>query len=121
MRKCHACLHEHIADCQRLLGQPWSEIHAYLDQYFATYGLAHRLLLHHHLGVALIVKRFGEAARPAAELHILRDLQQERELDQTWQALLVEIPRSWQDYPEPVMLDLDLQDQLDQELQDLFV
>lgn len=112
---------DHSTDCERLLGQPWAEVHAFLDQYFATYGPAHRLLLHHQLGVVLIIKRFGEAARPAAELHILRDLQPERELGQAWQDLLGEIPESWQDYGEPVLLDLALQDQLDQELQDLYL
>ena len=112
---------EHTSDCQRLLGQPWPEVHTYLDRYFTTYGQAHRLLLHHQLGVDLIIKRFGEAARPAAELHILRDLEPGRELGPTWPDLRGEIPRSWSDYPEPVFLDPDRQDQLDQDLRDLYL
>ena len=116
-----AYLSEHCADCQKLLGQPFEEVHAFLDQFFPIYGLGHRRLLHHQRGVELIVKKFGEAARSAAELHILRDLAPKNELGQDWQELRNIIPQSWDGYGEPVLLDLNLYDQLDQDIVTLYM
>ncbi len=68
---------EHIARCLKVLGpgQGWPEVHDFLDQYFDDApGSAHRIILHHKMGVEIVVQKFGEAARAAAELHIRDDL-----------------------------------------------
>lgn len=111
----------HSATCLRLLGLEFKEVHAFLDQFFPKYGMSHRCLLHHQLGVEILAAQFGEESRPAAELHIIEDLRPGVELDQDWQNLKSQIPRSWKDYPEPLFVDLALYDQLDQDLKDLYL
>jgi len=111
---------QHCTDCQRLLGQTFAPVHAFLDQYATKYGgLGHRLLLHHRRGVELVAKRFGEEARPAAELHIIRDLLPAADLG-GWETLLDQIPADWQEYGEPVFLDLAHYDQMERDLKELF-
>ena len=67
---------KHIARCLVLLnGQGWPEVHGFLDQFFVQVpGLGHRIILHHKLGVEIVVRKFGEEARAAAELHIRDDM-----------------------------------------------
>lgn len=66
---------EHEARCQEILGQPWPEVHEFLDQFFPRYqSYSHRVILHHQAGIAHLRRRLGEAARAAAELHIRDDL-----------------------------------------------
>ncbi len=66
---------EHCARCEKLLGQPWPEVHAFLDQFFAQFPYeAHRIILHHALGVERVVALFGPEARKAAILHIRDDM-----------------------------------------------
>ncbi len=65
---------EHIIRCQAVLGKPWAEVHDFLDGYFRVMPYdAHRVLLHHALGIELCVRKLGEDARPAAELHVRDD------------------------------------------------
>jgi len=65
---------EHEARSLDILGKPWTEIHAWLDQYFDECpGSAHRVILHHRPGLELGVSRFGEAALPVLELHLMDD------------------------------------------------
>ena len=66
--------HEHEARCLEILGQPFSEIHQFMDQFFPRYrDYSHRVILHHLQGVALVKKRFGRAAGQAALLHLKDD------------------------------------------------
>ena len=68
-------LFEHERECVKELGEPWTQIHVFMDQYAQKYrGFLHRRLLHHQLGIGLAVHRFGESARPAATLHVNQDL-----------------------------------------------
>ena len=83
--------------------------------------MSHRQILHHQLGIELVTAQFGENVRAAAELHIIEDLLPGVELNQDWQTLRGQIPRSWKDYPEPLFVDLALYDQLDQNLRDLYL
>lgn len=112
---------EHKATSLRLLGCGFKEVHAFLDQFFEKYGMSHRCLLHHQLGVELAAAQFGEETRPAAELHIIEDLLPGVELDQDWQNFRSQIPGSWKDYPEPLFVDLALYDEFDQDLKDLYL
>jgi Domain of unknown function (DUF6915) len=68
-------LFEHEKESMKELGQTWTEVHVFLDQYSQKYrGFLHRRLLHHQLGVEQVEKRFGEGARQAALLHIKQDM-----------------------------------------------
>lgn len=65
---------EHEQRCLEVLGKPWPEVHKWLDQFFFhTPTLAHRIVLHHQLGIELGVKQFGEESRKALELHLRDD------------------------------------------------
>lgn len=65
---------EHEAECVKVLGKPFTEVHLYLDQFFKTYSWKHRCKLHHKWGIELVRRQFGEEAAKAATLHILSDL-----------------------------------------------
>jgi len=65
---------DHEDHCLEILGKPWPEVHKWLDHYFIQVrGMAHRILLHHQMGIELGVTKFGEDARAALELHITDD------------------------------------------------
>lgn len=54
-------------------GGKGEEVHTCLDRFFWRFGYDHRVVLHHKLGIDLIVKEFGEEARWIAEQHIKDD------------------------------------------------
>lgn len=99
---------QHAEACFRAFGEAYYEVHQFLDQFSREFsGYAHRRLLHHRLGVALVVQRFGKEAQKAAELHIRQD---------TCEA----IPEDWSDYGEPVLLVLEDYDRQDAILKSLY-
>jgi hypothetical protein len=110
----------HCATSLRLLGREFEEVHAFLGHFFPKYGMSHRQILHHQLGVELVTAQFGEEARAAAELHIIEDLLPGIEFDQDWQTLTGHIPATWLDYGEPLFVDLALYDELAKELLDIY-
>ena len=68
-------LFDHEKECLDELGEPWTEVHVFMDQFAQKYrGFLHRRLLHHKLGIELAVQKFGETARRAAELHVTQDI-----------------------------------------------
>jgi Domain of unknown function (DUF6915) len=78
---------QHADACFYKFGKAYYEIHEFLDQYqeeYVDYGIAHRLLLHHKLGIDLIAQRFGEEARGPADLHIRQDLKEQLPEDWTY-------------------------------------
>ena len=98
---------EHARSCIELFGAPFDEIHSFLDQFWAKYRISHRRLLHHWLGIELIVKQFGKEARAPAELHIIQDLGC--------------IPRTWIDHdPFTVYLERWDREQQEEELVRLY-
>lgn len=67
-------LKEHEERSILMLGAPWTEVHVWLDRfYLRAPGVAHRIALHHRLGIELGVATLGEAARDALELHVEQD------------------------------------------------
>ena len=67
-------LEEHEKQSVEVFGKPWTEVHVFLDQFYPKFrGAEHRRVLHHTAGVNEVVRRFGEEARPVAELHIKED------------------------------------------------
>lgn len=65
---------EHEEKSIEMFGKPYTKVHAFLDQHFKTFGPYHRVVLHHALGVNLMVQFFGVGTRQAAEQHIIDDL-----------------------------------------------
>jgi hypothetical protein len=71
-------LAEHEKQCQKLLGQPFTKIHEFLDQYnqpdeHPFTSLEHRRHFHHFEGIAMVAERFGSWAIIPAAIHILED------------------------------------------------
>jgi hypothetical protein len=98
----------HADACYQQFGKPYFDVHHFLDQFaFEFSGYAHRRLLHHQLGVNLVVMEFGETARQAAELHIRQDTSDS-------------IPEDWSDYGEPILLQLEDYDRQDAILKELY-
>lgn len=66
---------EHEQKTIALFGRPFSEIHAWIDQYYPKFGIRHRIFLHHLIGAELAVRTFGdEAVRPVVVQHIEDDI-----------------------------------------------
>ncbi len=74
-------LEEHEERSELLFGNKHTKVHEYLDQYFSKFGPYHWIVLHHQLGVNLVVRQFGEAVRKVAEQHIIDDM---GKLPQNW-------------------------------------
>jgi len=67
---------EHEEHSLKALGNKFTEIHEWMDQYYKVIdNVAHRVILHHHYGIELGVSLFGEAARKALELHVEDDFE----------------------------------------------
>ena len=52
-----ADLKTHCEDCVRELGEPFEEVHRWLDEFYETHGAAHREFRHHHDGVEEVRQR----------------------------------------------------------------
>ena len=74
-RKNMSRFEEHCEDCRKKLGQPFEEVHRWLDAEAVYCGgaLSHRDRRHHLDGVEIVRKRWGDEAAKAAILHILLD------------------------------------------------
>jgi len=86
---------QHEQACQQEFGHSFPDVHTFLDQYYPRFpGQNHRILLHHQLGVELVIKKFGEHARGPAEQHIKLDWgflpKSWEELEQYWMPLSLE-------------------------------
>jgi len=64
---------EHARSCEAAFGNPFTEVHDFLDQYSKAFPGQHRKLYHHRQGLALVAELFGPEAVKAAERHILED------------------------------------------------
>ena len=70
-----ACRKIHCKDCSERLGNPWNEVHEYLDGLFdwRTNLINHRVERHHAVGVEYCREQWGDEAAQAARIHIQRD------------------------------------------------
>ena len=68
-----ASFKEHCDDCERELGEPFPEVHKWLDEFFAKLKAKHRDVRHHQGGVEEARKKWGDRAARAAEIHIAKD------------------------------------------------
>jgi len=70
---------EHCRRCEEVLGEPFPDVHRWLDEFFGRppWGSQHRFLRHHRQGVEEVRRMWGDRAAQAAELHIRQDLTEE--------------------------------------------
>lgn len=64
---------EHSKDCVKALGEPFFEVHDWLDELWPTVGPCHRFIRHHEGGVEEVRKMWGDKAAEAAKIHIRKD------------------------------------------------
>jgi hypothetical protein len=70
---------EHCKRCKEILGEEFSEVHKWLDNFYGKppYGSKHRCLRHHKDGIEEVRKLWGDRAAQAAKIHIRQDLNEE--------------------------------------------
>jgi len=70
---------EHCRESIEIFGEPYEEVHLWLDALSGTerYKMRHRRVRHHEAGIRGAVSLFGEEAGPVARQHIISDLKQE--------------------------------------------
>ncbi len=70
---------EHCEESIRLFGQPFEEVHRWLDEFAGSplYGMRHRKKRHHEAGIQQVFRHFGELASQTARQHIISDLKME--------------------------------------------
>lgn len=70
-----ASFNEHCQDCIIELGEPFPEVHRWLDALFVRlgYSVKHRDARHHVDGIEQVRKMWGDRAAEAARIHIEKD------------------------------------------------
>jgi hypothetical protein len=70
---------KHCKESDRLFGNPFPEVHNWLDEFQGTpqYRMRHRRVRHHESGIQQAIELFGELAGQAARQHIISDLEEE--------------------------------------------
>jgi len=68
-----ASLEQHVKDCTEFLGDGYTQVNRWIDEYFASLGPKHRRIRHHKEGIEEARLLFGEKGALAAIVHILRD------------------------------------------------
>lgn len=68
-----ASFEQHCQGCIDELGQPFEQVHRWLDAFFPVYGFDHRPERHHAAGVEEVRQLWGDQAAAAAENHIRMD------------------------------------------------
>ena len=70
---------DHCRESIALFGQPYEEVHLWLDEFHGTekYKMRHRRVRHHEAGTKEAIKLFGEEAGFVAKQHIISDLKEE--------------------------------------------
>lgn len=117
---------EHRQSCEEKLGRPYGEVHQFLDRFYCKYGVWHRMLLHHRLGIELVGVVFGEECRKAAELHIIEDIIKPHERkglvggSDAWEDFLRKIPHTWRNYGEPILHVSELHQEMEKDLRELY-
>ena len=66
---------DHCADCKKVLGYEYYEVHRWLDEMFKYMpgDFQHRSFRHHKNGVEECRKKWGDKGAEAAKLHIMKD------------------------------------------------
>jgi hypothetical protein len=64
---------EHCQDCVNELGEPFPQVHIWLDELFILLKHKHREIRHNSESVEEIREKWGDMAAKAAEIHIKKD------------------------------------------------
>ena len=74
-----ASLAEHCATCKKLIGDGFTYVHEWLDEFAGQkpYGTRHRHVRHTKEGIEEVRRKWGDKAAEAAEIHIRQDLAEE--------------------------------------------
>lgn len=69
----------HCRESIETFGEPFAEVHKWLDEYAGTpeYGFRHRRKRHHEKGIQAVIDLFGQRAGEVARKHIISDLKEE--------------------------------------------
>ncbi|NVZ09766.1 hypothetical protein HW932_10885 [Allochromatium humboldtianum] len=69
----------HCQESVALFGQPYAEVHRWLDALAGSerYGMRHRRVRHHEAGIREAMRLFGDTVGPVARQHIVSDLKEE--------------------------------------------
>ena len=72
-------LTKHCKESIVLFGEPYEEIHKWLDEFAGKpgIGMKHRKFRHHESGIQQVSKLFGGQAGMVARQHIISDLKEE--------------------------------------------
>ncbi len=72
-------LEDHCQESMRLFGEPYEDVHRWLDEFAGSerYGFRHRKVRHHEAGIAEVCRLFGQEAEKVAKQHIISDLKTE--------------------------------------------
>lgn len=72
-------LEEHYQESIRLFGQPFQEVHQWLDEFADTLEcrMRHRKKRHHLKGIEEVRLKWGDLAADVARQHIISDLKME--------------------------------------------
>ena len=92
-----AQIEEHAKDCKILLGNPWKQVHRFLDQYTKVFPVVifteyHRGFLHNKYCIEVVEAMWGPEAGKAAIAHIARDYAELPMID--WNRLNTHIGRA---------------------------
>ncbi len=68
---------EHCQQSIVFFGEPFEEVHLWLDEFAGKTTFRHRRLRHHQEGINQIIRMYGEKAGRVARLHIISDLKEE--------------------------------------------
>ncbi len=70
---------DHCKESIVILGEPFAEVHRWLDEFAGKpgIGMRHRKKRHHLAGITEVRQLFGERAAEAARRHIVSDLMME--------------------------------------------
>ena len=71
-----ATFEEHCNRCLEMLGEPFGQVHKWLDEFHGQqpWGTRHRHFRHHQEGIEQVRQMWGDQAAEAAEVHIRQDL-----------------------------------------------
>lgn len=65
---------QHCLECLHFIGDEFSYVHIWLDEFSLIQGPKHRLSRHHKEGIEEVLRMWGDSAAKAAERHIISDV-----------------------------------------------
>ncbi len=74
-----ATFHQHCDEARQTFGNPYAEVHRWLDEFAGKppHGMRHRKKRHHRASIEEVRRMWGDEAASAARQHIVTDLKLE--------------------------------------------